>query len=333
LRSKSKPAAARLLIVIGRGLAAGFAPDLVWHFQQGGFETRIALVPEAEGWAAPESLRALSGAPVLFHEPYPAWVERADVFAATVAIGLSPATISDLTRGVARASALDLMLRRGGPLFLLHEPFPGEGGPIARECTALGHTLVELPHHPGTWRKTFERLLSDVVLLLSRRSSLAAFPVAVSRTVPAPLATLAGDAPAWLAELKRHLRRLGFPVSDAAPEQTPRIHIETYEGPFPLPDKKGRSSALSVTLDPTAAESVSPALPGALHVRFVHPDVPEAAVKALAGTGTLGVRRQPLGHLIVTDSSGDRLLPDVTAQPAFLRFAELLADKLSQPAG
>lgn len=333
MRSKSKPAAARLLIVVGRGLAAGFAPDLVWQFQQGGFDIRIALAPEAEGWAAPETLRTLSGAPVLFHEPHPAWAERTELFAAAVAIGLPPATISDLTRGVARAPAIDLMLRRGGPLFLLHEPFPDEGGPIARECAALGHTLVELPQHPGAWRNTFERLLSDVVLLLSRRGSLAAFPVAVSRTVPASLATLAGDAPAWLAELKRQLRRLGFPLSDAVSEETPRLHIETYEGPFPLPAKKGRSSALSVTLDPTAAETLSPAPPGALHVRFVHPDAPEAAVNALAKAGTLVVRRQPSGHLIVTDASGDRLLPDVTAQPAFLRFAELLADRRSQPAG
>ncbi|HOT27850.1 MAG TPA: hypothetical protein PLU72_06655 [Candidatus Ozemobacteraceae bacterium] len=329
MRSKSKPAAARLLIVVGRGLAAGFAPDLVWHFQQGGFEIRIALAPEAEGWAAPEALRALSGAPVLFHEPHPAWAERTDVFAATVAIGLPPATLSDLTRGVARTPAIDLMLRRGGALFLLHETLPESGEPIARECAALGHTLVELPQHPGMWRKTFERLLSDVVLLLSRRESLAAFPVAVTRTVPAPLATLAGDAPAWLAELRRQLRRLGFPTS----EKAPMLHIETYEGPFPLPAKKGRSSALSVTLDPTASETVPPAPPGAFHVRFVHPDAPETAVKTLAATGTLVVRRQPLGHLIVTDGSGDRLLPDVTAQPAFLRLAELLADRRSQPAG
>lgn len=333
MRSKSKPAAARLLIVVGRGLAAGFAPDLVWQFQQGGFETRVALAPEADGWAAPEALRALSGSPVLFREPHPAWVERTDVFAATVAIGLSPATISDLARRVARTPAIDLMHRRGGPLFLLHEPFSDEDGPVARECAALGHTLVELPHHPGVWRNTFERLLSDVVLLLSRRSSLAAFPVAVSRTVPAPLATLAGDAPAWLAELKRQLRRLGFPASDATPEKAPRLHIETYEGPFPLPAKRGRSSALSVTLDPTAAETVSFAPSSELHVRFLHPDIPETAVRALAETGMLVVRRQPLGHLIVSDDAGDRLLPDVTAQPAFLRFAEFLADRLSQPAG
>lgn len=333
MRSKSKPAAARLLIVVGRGLAAGFAPDLVWHFQQGGFETRIALAPEAEGWAAPEALRALSGSPVLFHEPHPAWAERIDTFAATVAIGLPPATISDLTRGVARAPAIDLMLRRGGPLFLLHEPFSDEGGPVARECAALGHTLVELPQRPGTWRKTFERLLSDVVLLLSRRSSLATVPVAVSRTVPEPLAPLAGDPPAWLVDLKRQLRRLGFPVSEAAPDEASRLHIETYEGPFPLSPNKGRSSALSVTLDPMEAISASPVSPNVFHVRFVHPDAPEPAIRALAGTGTLVVRRQPLGHLIVTDDTGDRLIPDVTAQPAFLRFAELLADKRFQPAG
>ncbi len=329
MRSKSKPAAARLLIVVGRGLAAGFAPDLVWQFQQGGFETRMALVPEAEGWAAPEALRTLSGAPVLFHEPHPVWAERTDPFAATVAIGLPQATISDIARGVSRAPAIDLVLRRGGPLFLLHEPFSDEGGPVARECAALGHTLVELPHHPGAWRETFEHLLADVVLLLSRRSSLASFPVAVSRTVPAPLDTLAGDAPAWLAELKRQLRRLGFPAS----EEVPRLHIEIYEGPFPLPARKGRSSALSVTLDPTAAETTSLAAPGALHVRFVHPEAPETAVNALVETGTLVVRRQPPGHLIVTDASGNRLIPHVTAQPAFLRFAELLADRLSQPAG
>lgn len=333
MRSTSKSAAARLLIVIGRGLAAGFAPDLVWQLQQGGFETRIAFASEAEGWAAPETLRALSGAAVLFREPHPAWADRAEPFAATVAIGLSSATLSDITKGAARGPAVELFLRRGGPLFALHEAFAEDCAPIIRECASRGHTLFELPRLPGTWRSAFERFFADLVLFLSRRGPLESFPVVVSRIIPEQLSALAGDPPAWKAELERHLRRLGFPRPTTAPDATTRLLIETYEGPFPVRSKKSRGTALSVTLDPTEAEMASNLSSDALCVRFVHPDAPQSGIDTLTESGVLVIRRQPQGHLIVTDTGGDRLLPAVSAQPAFQRLAELLADRLAQSAG
>ncbi len=333
MRSTNKSAAARLLIIIGRGLAAGFATDLVWQLQQGGFETRIAFTPEADGWAAPEPYRVLSGVPVFFTEPHPLWVDKSEPFAATVAVGLSTGLLADIANGAGHSPAIDLFLKRGGPLLVLHEPFPAEAEPIVRACASRGHILRELPAVPGQWRAAFEQTFADLVLFLSRRRQLETMPVVVSRTIPEQLSALAGDPPAWKAELERHLRRLGFPkptdsLNDAAP-----LLIETYEGPFPVRSKKARGSTLTVTLDLSEADQTPATQARGIRVRFAHPDAPEAAVRSAVESGWLIVRRQPHGHLLVTDSTGDRLLPNVTAQPAFSRLAELLADRLAHSAG
>jgi len=333
LRSKSNPPAARLLIVIGRGLAAGFAHDLVWQLQQGGFETRIALSPEADGWAAPETLRHLSGAPILSGDPRPAWADRSEPFAATVGVGLPTSTLADIANGAPRSPAIELLLRRGGPLIFLHEPLPADAAPTLRACAVRGYTLRELPPVPGQWRSAFEQMFADLVLFLSRRNRLQSMRVVVSRTVPEPLISLAGAPPDWKHQLERCLVKLGFPAPSPNQDDEAPLHIETYEGPFPLRKKKGRTETLGITLDPTGLEETTAAPARHLRARFVHPDAPETGVRALAESGWIVVRRQPNGHLIVTESSGDRLIPDVTAQSAFLRFAEFLADRLAHAAG
>ncbi|HEY9068637.1 MAG TPA: hypothetical protein VIV61_00150, partial [Candidatus Ozemobacteraceae bacterium] len=193
--------------------------------------------------------------------------------------------------------------------------------------------LRELPPVPGQWRSTFEQTFADLVLFLSRRTRLQTMPVVVSRTIPAPFASLAGSPPDWKNQLERCLRKLGFPApTDNAENEAPLL-IETYEGPFPLRRKKGRTESLGITLDPSELDE-APSAPGRrLRVRFLHPDAPASGVRHLAESGWIVVRRQPNGHLIVTEASGDRLIPDVTAQSAFLRFAEFLADRLAHAAG
>lgn len=327
MRSKSKRPGPRLLIFCGRGFAATAVLELLPLLTQAGFEPRLAFLEETPGWVPVEAAKRLSGASPFLGPvsgiPDPAWVAHPEPFVATIALGLPRALLHQFATGSSSHPALELMTRRGGPVFVWmgEEEIAGEPLPDLSLRGVL--ELRVLPKHPGQMRSAVERAFAEFTAARHRRFTLGKRTFSLRREVPEALRSLAGSSPAWCDELHRRLRLIGMqePSSPTAPD----LLIDLYEGPFPVQTSHG---ALQISFAPEPVTNGSDQV-ARLRLRFLHPEAPPEAVQAIVASGVITIIRSESGDLTWHDAHGKRLLPDLLERPALGRFVDLLADRLS----
>lgn len=169
--------------------------------------------------------------------------------------------------------------------------------------------------------RNFEQVFSEIVTVLHQQATLGEFSARVIRSVPSLFDTIACGEPTWHADLSRRIRLAGFATPPEDPARSD-VLIETFEGPFPVPPKKGKKIVL--TFDPNREN-----LPEAkVRLRFVHPEISPKALKQFTNAGVITVLRAPDGDLKLVTDSGSRLIPNLGERPANQKLLEIVINEL-----
>ena len=312
---RTRKSKARVLLILGKGIASSLATELAMLFCHAGCEVKVALIDNGHEWVSESVIRQISGSAPLTATHRPGWFFSQQPFDLTIAISPASLTQQLLQAGITSDPILEFILQKSPILWILQE-----SGQVPDDHEDIDPRLLfrALPAQPQQLSPFYQKIFAECTAWLAARRKISRKTYWLNYQIPEQLKVIANIRPTWLVRFDRALQACG--LNPASSHQEADLLISAYDGPQLDADNR------LVFVEPVVPERED-CRSGSLQVVFT---APEIDLQTLTASQNLFLVQRRNNALHVADAHGIRAIPDISGQCCFTRFCAQLVNHLSR---